>query len=168
MWDYDNDDGLPVPDRHGIYEEEKLRKQRERVKQRKIIRCQDLTAEEIKTRGGALLSKIIAVIPKKMGDRYSVLFADGVQKLKINLALHPNTVVDYVVQAFLVKEWKARHVYSDRKDYDYLELILPEDWLKRVLNIGRYSIHKIKEEKGATITTVIDGVKKTTTLPDTI
>jgi hypothetical protein len=112
---------------------------------KQIIRQTELPQADIIKRGSDLLQKIVGVIPKNLNKA----------EIVVNLALHPDSVVDYVVKAFRAKGWKARHSYSDRAGvkspadrysgatyyhpYDHLILTMPEDWHLRVLQIGKYS-----------------------------
>lgn len=145
-------------------DDEAKKKKRDKANQRKVVRYQDLPDEEIRKQGSELLAKIVKAIPKyfnqagAFGGRWGskrkegVVFAKAdkegkttVQVIRIGLSLRPSVVVDYVVGAFKTKGWGATHTYSDMEGYDYLDLTLPEDWLKRVLCIGRYS-QKISED----------------------
>ena len=143
---------------------EEKKKKREKADQRKVVRYQDISDDEIRKQGGELLAKIVKAIPKhfnKAGSfgsfsrrRDGVVFAkaktaDGkdttAQVIRIALSLRPSVVIDYVVGAFKTKGWGAKHTYNDHEGYDYLDLTLPEDWLKRVLCIGRYNL-KVSEQ----------------------
>jgi hypothetical protein len=108
---------------------------RKSANDRRIIRSKEMQADEIKAEGSKLLAKVVAAIPKRMGDKYCIRYVKGKQRVRINLSLHPSVVVHYVVKAFRVKGWKARHDFNDIDGYDYLELEMPDDWLKRVLGI---------------------------------
>jgi hypothetical protein len=141
---YDDDDD---------YEYRKRKRERKKIKdQREVIRYQELSHEEIKKQGGELLSKILASIPKNFNKavhkKDGIYFSQDKQKLRISLATHPIAVVHFVVEAFRVKNWTAEHSFSDvDKVYDFLILSLPEDWLKRVLGIGRYRPVTEQEEQ---------------------
>jgi hypothetical protein len=135
----------------------RMREQKEKKKEkmkRETVRYQELSHDEVKSQGGELLNKILTAIPKHfnkaVGKKDGVYFNQGQQKLRISLSVRPIAVVNFVVEAFRVKGWIADHSYSDDdKLYDYLLLGLPQDWLKRVLGIGRYRpiVEQIEDQK---------------------
>ncbi len=145
---YDDDDDYKIRSKRLSELKKKRNKRIEEVKSRNIIRIQELSAEEIRSQGSELLKKIISVIPKYTSlwsgihkNKSGIYFSDGKQVIRIRLQLRPACVVDYVVAAFRVKGWNAKHIYStcpDQNDFDLLDLRFPEDWLKRVLCIGEY------------------------------
>jgi hypothetical protein len=129
----------------------------EQTRQRKVVRYQDITEEEVRKQGSELLGKIVAAIPKYFNvpgqiggwqkPKEGIVFLKGKQVIRISLALRPSAVIDFVIGAFLTKGWQAKHTFSDSQGHDFLDLSLPEDWLQRVLRLGNYKPEKPQEEQ---------------------
>ena len=142
---YDDDDGYEYRQRKKT-EKEKEKKWQAKKLERELVRYSELSHDEVKQKGGELLNKLLNIIPEHFGKRVGdskdgiVFYKEGGQKIRISLGVRPIAVVNFVVEAFKVKGWGAIHSFDDgdQKMYDYIELALPKDWLKRVLGIGKF------------------------------
>ena len=82
------------------------------------LREEEIGDAEIKEEGEKLYAKIV----KSIGTNWD----GGTKDFSISLALHPNMIVEHVVQKLIAKGWKAKHVYNDGyNQYDHLVIRSP-------------------------------------------